>query len=122
MASSNDRSGRGGRLGHRRRDGRSGSGVGLAGIIVGFCEPGALVLGAASWAGERRAGDARREPGGPGAPKKSRAGMVSGAGGSVRRYVVDARRALGVQAGDGNIQRNEFRRSAVSDDASGADE
>jgi hypothetical protein len=81
--------------------------AGLAGVIVGFCELGALVLGIAAWAAERRASTARLAP-----PDPSVLGMAGRTGGPVAgleerasRYRVDARHAGQVQIGDGtNIQ------------------
>lgn len=88
--------------------------VGTAGVIVGFCEVGALVLGVVGWARDHQeAGHrpnhedtrvAREEADRPVPPE------IPG------KYVVDARHARGVQVGDGNTQHNDFRRPETAGD------
>lgn len=85
--------------------------AGLAGVIVGFCELGALVLGVAAWSAERRGagrepdprssrvcdeGQAPPAPPGPPVPAAPRAG----------KYVISAETIEKSQVGDGNIQYN----------------
>jgi RIP homotypic interaction motif len=95
----------------------------LAGVIAGFCELGALVLGVSAWAGQRRSASEQaseqREPATPheperAAPERDGAGAAPesapGPDSASGKYVVDARLAQGVQIGDGNTQRNDFRR------------
>lgn len=55
---------------------------GLAGVLVGFCELGALVLGVAAWAAERRAVGGQE---GPTAPRRRH-----GRGGRERRAACGA--------------------------------
>jgi hypothetical protein len=85
---------------------------GLAGVIVGFCELTAFALGVAAWAGRRRvASIATEEP--DAVPMDTSVTEVSRlAAGTVEKrgkYVVDAPNSKGLQIGDGNIQRNDFR-------------
>jgi hypothetical protein len=90
--------------------------AGLAGVIAGFCELAALVLGVAAWAGERRAADARAVEAVKDVSSAVAAGgrSASPADGQRRdgKYVVDARGAEGLQVGDGNTQHVVFRRSS----------
>jgi hypothetical protein len=72
----------------------------LAGVIAGFCELGAVLLGVVAWAGDRRPGAVPTE-----VAKKP----VQDSPASAAKYVVDARHARGVQAGDGAAQHNDFR-------------
>jgi hypothetical protein len=89
----------------------------LAGVIAGFCELGALVLGVSAWAAQRRAASGQagdqREPADPPGPQRSAPGQ-NGADAVPQsapgKYVVDARQAQAIQIGDGNTQRNDFRR------------
>jgi hypothetical protein len=83
-----------------------GRAAGLAGVIGGFCELGALVLGVAGLARDRRsargsAADAAAAPA-PGPEPSS-----PGSQGAAVKYVVDSRGAAGVLIGDGGIQVNE---------------
>src|SRR2546421_6826117 len=79
----------------------------LAGVIVGFCELAALLLGVTAWVGERQASAMAKQAKGmsyagstssslktPAADKRSPDG----------KYVVDARGAIGLQVGENNTQ------------------
>lgn len=92
---------------------------GLAGVLVGFCELGALVLGVAAWAAERRAVGGQEGPTAPagGTGGTGEAGEAGGSGerpavrGEDRgpeggRYVVNADKIDRAQFGDGNTQHN----------------
>jgi hypothetical protein len=83
---------------------------GLAGVIAGFCELVASLLGVAAWARTRqgaRIGEKTRA-----AASAGRIGTHADTG--VRtaarssRYIVDVHGAEGVQVGNGNIQHNSF--------------
>jgi len=100
----------------------TGKASGLAGIIVAFCELGALVLGVTAWAAERRTAAGKSSPGRPGRARdpdleEPRHARPAGSG----KYVVDARGVKGLQVGDGNIQRNIFHQP-LRDQQSGDDE
>lgn len=92
--------------------------AGLAGVIVGFCELGALVLGVVSRAAQRHEAKEQQASSLPDAPgtapqepeRNAQPGNASG------KYVVDARQAQGVQIGDHGIQRVEFRTSPGGSD------
>jgi hypothetical protein len=81
--------------------------TGLAGVIAGFCELAAVVLGIAAWAGERRVAEEGRQ-----AENASSTATADGESttraevphGEDRKYVVDARGAEGVQVGNSNTQ------------------
>jgi hypothetical protein len=88
------------------------SAAGLAGVIAGFCELGALTLGVAGWAGQRREPGERPAPGGSLAPERGAEKSEEASATQTDtpgKYVVDARQAQGVQIGDGNVQHNDFR-------------
>jgi hypothetical protein len=94
---------------------------GLAGVIVGFCELVALVLGVASWAAHRREARERHASGLPEAsevpvPVAPESAADARPGNASPKYVVDARGAHGVQVGDHGIQHNEFGPGAGSSD------
>jgi hypothetical protein len=101
-----------------------GQAAGLAGVIAGFCELGAVLLGVAGWAAQHRAGGDRRAAGAPGGPDPDESGLAAGnaAVGAAGKYVVDARHARGVQVGDRNIQRNEFGGSVTAGEVGGAED
>jgi hypothetical protein len=88
--------------------------TGLAGVIAGFCELAALVLGVTAWAGERRvAGAGRRAEDGSSAAAADGCSRSPAAGQREDgKYVVDARGAEGLQVGDGNSQHIVLRRSS----------
>jgi hypothetical protein len=88
----------------------------LAGVIAGFCELGALVLGVVGWMGERRVAGDRSGSGVAYVGGKGREGPVADARVSEGMYVVDSRHARGVQVGDHNFQRNAFGRAAAGDE------
>jgi hypothetical protein len=100
-----------------------GPAAGLAGVIAGFCELGALLLGVAGWAAQHRAGD-RRAAGARHQPDPDDSGLAAGnaAADAVGKYVVDARHARGVQIGDRNVQRNEFGGSLPAAEVDGAED
>ncbi len=90
--------------------------AGLAGVIVGFCELAALVLGVAGFMASRRGesrGEDERQRGGEAeaaatAPVTPAPCSPAEGPASQGKYVVDIREASGVQVGDNNVQRNEF--------------
>lgn len=74
----------------------------LAGVIVGFCEIGALLLALAAWVAERRERPARGLP-----PAHGPTGQEDAAAGPAvtsPKFVVDAGQAGVVQIGDHGIQ------------------
>ncbi|GAB2734688.1 hypothetical protein GCM10010442_65020 [Kitasatospora kifunensis] len=75
---------------------------GLAGVIVGFCEIGALVLGVVGWAAERRAAPASTAPTAPTAPAPAPAQPQAQNG----KFAISAERIEKAQFGDGNTQHN----------------
>jgi hypothetical protein len=83
---------------------------GLAGVIVGFCELAALVLGVFAYAAERRepGRGADAEPTAPAATAPA-AGPTKASEAGSAKYAVDARGAHGVQTGERNTQHNQFR-------------
>jgi hypothetical protein len=85
-----------------------------AGVIVGFCELAALVLGTTAWASERQAAAVSREADSaePGAALHEGEGGGEPRVGGGGKYTVDAREAEAVQIGDGNTQHNDFRRAS----------
>jgi hypothetical protein len=89
-----------------------GTAAGLAGVMAGFCELAAFVLGVTGWAA--RCKTALNAAGNPGeATASDSADEVARATrqdpGERARYGVDARNACGLQIGDHNFQRNDFR-------------
>jgi hypothetical protein len=95
--------------------------AGLAGVIAGFCELGALVMGVAGLAGEHRItrGDAERTAV---APALETAGKVveAGAENQAGKYTVDLRQARMVQVGDHSFQLNHLYSQAFSRGQDGA--
>jgi hypothetical protein len=81
--------------------------AGLAGVIVGFCELGALMLGVVGWVGQQRA--AAGTPGPEVAAVSGSAAEPKPPTAQPATYVVDARQAQGVQTGEGNTQHNDYR-------------
>ena len=96
-----------------------GRAAGLAGVIVGFCELGALVLGVAARTGEQQARSERREGRVPEVADEGGDGRLTG--GMAGKYVVDARHSRGVQVGDRSVQRNDFRSAAAAGGPGGVD-
>jgi type VI protein secretion system component VasK len=91
----------------------TGKAAALAGVIAGFCELAALVLGVFAWAGQRRAAAASREEketSPVAAARDDSGGADATQAGVDTKYVVDARRAAGVQVGEGNTQHVVSRR------------
>lgn len=90
-----------------------GQASGLAGVIVGFCELAALVLGVAGWASRRREASACKgvipDVAATDAHPVEAASIANTQAGKDHKYVVDARGTAGLQVGDGNIQHNDFR-------------
>ncbi|MFE2192186.1 hypothetical protein ACFXAQ_15320 [Streptomyces olivaceus] len=83
---------------------------GLAGLLVAFCEIGAVLLAVTAWSAERRRaedGAVRRPPDGTGEPA---AGPRAGRGGRPAApsggFVVNSERIEKSQIGDGNTQHN----------------
>lgn len=85
--------------------------TGLAGVIVGFCEIGVLVLGVAAWAAERRssplvsaraAATSAPEKGEEGSGADAARGSPVGNG----KYVIITEKIDRSQIGDGNSQYN----------------
>lgn len=79
----------------------------LAGVIVGFCELGALLLGVTAWVVERqRSAKARQPEGTPSAGSTSSDSKAPAADKYHQdgKYVVDARGASGLQVGENNTQ------------------
>jgi hypothetical protein len=96
---------------------------GLAGVMAGFCELAALVLGVAGWACKRRAAVAGATgPGAATAGGKAPEVIQGGTGeiGGDAKYAVDARDVRGLQVGENNIQRNDFRYPPPGCDEGGA--
>ncbi len=94
-----------------------GKAAGLAGVIAGFCELGALALAVTGWAGHRREAAERPAPEPARGPERTEPAQQAGQagtppGGGSGKYGVDARQAEGVQIGDGNTQHNDFRRNS----------
>ena len=91
----------------------TGRAAALASVIAGFCELGALVLGATAWAAGRRASAAAQSEEAQPAVRTSSSpkSPIPDKRGQDGKYVVDARGAAGLQIGDGNVQRVAFRRS-----------
>ncbi|MGA5821500.1 hypothetical protein ACPC54_26960 [Kitasatospora sp. NPDC094028] len=73
---------------------------GLAGVIVGFCEIGALVLGVVGWAAERRAAPAATAPTAQTTPAPAQPQAQNG------KFAISAERIEKAQFGDGNTQHN----------------
>jgi hypothetical protein len=85
--------------------------AGLAGVIVGFCELGALVLGVGSWAARRQEAGDQRDSHPPEVPERAGQeadGIVPPVSPSAK-YIVDTRQAQAVQIGDHSTQHNDFR-------------
>jgi len=79
----------------------------LAGVIVGFCELAALLLGVTAWVGERQtSAKAQQAKGTPSAGNISSGSKtpVADKRGQDGKYVVDARGATGLQVGENNTQ------------------
>jgi|SRR5450755_3855750 hypothetical protein len=85
--------------------------AGLAGVVVGFCELGALALAVIGWAAHRRAsGDQSASKVTPAQPTDGvECVPTTRAGTAESKYAVDIGEAQGVQIGDGNTQSNDFR-------------
>jgi hypothetical protein len=96
---------------------------GLAGVIVGFCELGALLLAVVSWTAERRRASAEPDPAPAAAvtpepaaatpepaPPQTAPPQTATPEAAPAKYVVDLRDAHGVQVGDHNIQHNVYGR------------
>jgi hypothetical protein len=86
--------------------------AGLAGVMTGFCELGALTLGMVGWSAGRRDSGRQVEPGPAEMPEDDRSAPAAGSGAG--KYAVDARQARGVQVGDHAAQHNHFGRSALA--------
>jgi hypothetical protein len=85
-----------------------GQAAGLAGVIAGFCELAALVLGVAAWAARRQATDNHSGRSASRVAEKDGETAPTAREGA-DKYVVDSRQARGIQVGDGNTQHNDFR-------------
>jgi hypothetical protein len=79
----------------------------LAGVIAGFCELAALLLGVTAWVGERQASARAQQAKGTPSAGRTSSGLktpVADKRGQDGKYVVDARGATGVQVGENNTQ------------------
>jgi hypothetical protein len=85
---------------------------GLAGVVAGFCELAAFVLGVTGWVARRRTALSSADGRGDDAAGSGSDEVGPGAGAEAAaraKYAVDVREARGLQIGDHNIQQNEFR-------------
>lgn len=86
-----------------------------AGVIAGFCELTAFVLGMTGWVAKRRTALTGADSPGATAAGGRAADVNHEASGETEgsaKYEVDARDTRGLQIGDHNIQRNDFRRAS----------
>jgi len=92
-----------------------GQASGLAGVIAGFCELTAFLLGVAGWVGKRRAASASEDIPDAAATRTPPVKVSSTSNTETEKsakYVVDARGARVLQIGDRNAQYNDFPRGA----------
>lgn len=91
----------------------TGPAAALAGIIAGFCELAALLLGITAWVGGRQASAKIQQAKGTpsaGGSNSSPKPAVANKRGQDGKYVVDARGATGLQIGESNTQHIVLRR------------
>lgn len=96
---------------------------GLAGVIVGFCELAALIMGVTAWASRRRTAGVDEDFDDSGKPPKTANAMEASkgrghAGGP--KYVVDLRGSQAASVGDGGIHYVDLRGARPPDGPVGA--
>ncbi|MBZ6230270.1 hypothetical protein [Streptomyces olivaceus] len=93
-----------------RSDGAQAAASGLGGLLVAFCEIGAVLLAVTAWSAERRRAEdsaVRQPPDGTGEPAAGpRAGDRDRPAAPSGGFVVNSERIEKSQIGDGNTQHN----------------